>query len=341
MNTLSTIGITMGDGAGVGPEIIVKALGDEELRKSAHLFVIGDAARLETAVKIVGSAARVTKISEVSDASSDPGVISVLDVSGLPADLPFGEVSSAAGEACYRYLVRAVELAEAGQIDAICTAPINKRALQDAGHMFPGHTELLAALTHTPEVSMMLQSPQLRVIHVTTHVGLRDAIDRINPALVERTIRRGHAALVRAGIASPRIGVCALNPHAGENGLFGNGEEESKIAPAIEAVRVDGIDAVGPVPADTAFFRAVRGDFDLMVAMYHDQGHVPIKVMGIDAGVNITVGLPVVRTSVDHGTAFDIAGTGRADERGMVEAVRQAISLAPRESENKRMTVVS
>src|SRR5919206_295866 len=200
-----------------------------------------------------------------------------------------------------------------------------------AGHNYPGHTEMLAALTGTPEVSMMLTAPKLRVIHVTTHIGLLDAVERIEPGLVERTILRGHAALVRSGISKPRIGVCGINPHAGEHGLFGRGEEEAKVAPGIEAARAKGAaGAEGPLPADTVFFRAGRGDFDLVVAMYHDQGHGPVKVMGLEAGVNITVGLPVIRTSVDHGTAFDIAGRGIADEGSLVEALRQAVDLAPR-----------
>jgi len=177
---------------------------------------------------------------------------------------------------------------------------------------------------------MMLVAPKLRVIHVTTHMGLLDAIARIEPGLVQRTILRGHDTLVRAGIAQPRIGVCGINPHAGENGLFGNGEEAIKIMPAITACRAQGLNVEGPLPADTLFFRAGRGDFDLVVAMYHDQGHGPIKVLGIEAGVNITVGLPVIRTSVDHGTAFDIAGKGIVDERSMLEALRQAIDLATR-----------
>ena len=177
---------------------------------------------------------------------------------------------------------------------------------------------------------MMLVAPNLRVIHVTTHIGLLDAVEKIEPGLVARTIARGHDTLVRAGIAQPRIGVCAINPHAGENGLFGRGEEAEKIIPAIEQCLAKGWRVEGPLPADTLFFRAGRGDFDLVVAMYHDQGHGPIKVLGIEAGVNITVGLPVIRTSVDHGTAFDIAGKGVVDERSMLEALRQGIDLAVR-----------
>jgi len=223
-----------------------------------------------------------------------------------------------------------------GRVDAICTAPLNKEALHAGGHKYPGHTELLAHLTGTPEVSMMLSAPSLRVIHVTTHIGLIDAIARIDPDLVLRTIRRGHDALVRAGIRQPRIAVCGINPHAGEGGLFGHGEEAAKVAPGIARARGEGIDAMGPLPADTTFFRAVRGDFDLVVAMYHDQGHCPVKVLGLDAGVNITIGLPVVRTSVDHGTAFDIAGTGAADERSLIEALRQAAQLATVRSDDGR-----
>src|SRR5205814_1944339 len=217
---------------------------------------------------------------------------------------------------------------------AICTAPLNKEALHAGGHVYPGHTELLAKLSNTPEVSMMLMTPKMRVIHVTTHIGLLDAIEKIEPGLVERTIRRGHEALGRAGITRPRIAVCGINPHAGEHGLFGRGEEEKKIGPAIESLRQRGIAVEGPLPADTLFFRAGRGDFDLVVAMYHDQGHGPVKVLGLEAGVNITVGLPFVRTSVDHGTAFDIAGTGKADERSMVQALRDAVAVAAAQQNN-------
>jgi 4-hydroxythreonine-4-phosphate dehydrogenase len=240
-------------------------------------------------------------------------------------------VSPAGGEAAYRFIECAAKLAMDGAADAICTAPLNKEALHAAGHIFPGHTEMLAHLCGIKEVSMLLVAPNLRVIHVTTHMALLDAIAMINPGLVERTIGRAQDTLVKAGIKNPRIGVCAINPHAGEHGLFSHGEEEEKIEPAIRKCQERGWNVEGPLPADTLFFRAGRGDFDCVVAMYHDQGHGPIKVLGIEAGVNITVGLPVVRTSVDHGTAFDIAGTGKADERSMLEALRQAIELAPKD----------
>jgi len=326
--SLPIIAVTMGDAAGVGPEIIVKALARDEVAARCHAVVIGDARRLEQAATICGLAVTIRRVAGPSGVAPPSGIIDCVDVGLIPPDLPFGQLSGLAGDAAYRYIEAAVRLAVDGQVDAICTAPLNKEALHAGGHRFPGHTELLAHLTGTPEVSMMLSAPGLRVIHCTTHIGLIDAIARIDPDLVLRTIRRGHDALVRAGIAAPRIAVCGINPHAGEGGLFGNGEEATKIVPAIERARTQGIDAIGPLPADTTFFRAVRGDFDLVVAMYHDQGHCPVKVLGLDAGVNITIGLPVVRTSVDHGTAFDIAGTGVADERSLIEALRQAAQLA-------------
>jgi 4-hydroxythreonine-4-phosphate dehydrogenase len=330
LNTKQTpvIGVTMGDGAGVGPECIVAALVDPVVLALCRPIVIGDAQRLRQAAGIMKISAEIVPIKTASEAVHGAGRINVIDLGLLPPDLPWGRLSAIAGDAAYRYIKLAAELALSGQIQAICTAPLNKEALHAGGHIYPGHTEMLAALTGTKEVSMMLSTPKVKVIHVTTHVGLIDAIARINPGLVERTILRGHEALVRSGTARPKIGVCAINPHAGENGLFGYGEEAEKIAPGIEAARAKGVDVHGPLPADTLFFLAGRGDYDLVVAQYHDQGHGPVKVLGIEAGVNITVGLPVIRTSVDHGTAFDIAGKGVVDTRSMVEALRQAVELA-------------
>lgn len=319
----------MGDPAGVGPEIVVKALARDDVARLCRAVVIGDVARLAAAALCCGLTPRIVAVRTPAEARDNgTGVINVIDLGGVPVDLPFGAVSAVAGDAAYRYIERAAELALSGEVQAICTAPLNKEALHAAGHIYPGHTELLAHLTGTAEVSMMLEAPGLRVVHVTTHIGIIDAIAKIDPGLIERTIRRAHATLVRSGIAAPRLAVCGINPHAGENGLFGHGEEAAKIDPAIATVRAEGIDAVGPLPADTLFFRARRGDFDCVVAMYHDQGHGPVKVLGLEAGVNITIGLPVVRTSVDHGTAFDIAGTGTADEQSMVEALKQAVNLA-------------
>ncbi len=327
--TRPVVAITMGDAAGVGPEIIMKSLAHAELYQRCRPLVIGDAARLEAAGAIVGSHLEVRAISGIKEARFEPGTVDCIDLKLIPNDLPWGRLSPVAGDAAFRYIEVATRLAVEGKVGVICTAPLNKEALHAGGHHFPGHTEILAALTNTPEVSMMLTAPNLRVIHVTTHIGLVDAIRTIEPGLVERTIVRGHGVLEKAGLPRQKIGVCAINPHAGENGLFGQGEEAEKITPAIEACRARGWDVEGPLPADTLFFRAGRGDFDMVVAMYHDQGHGPVKVLGLEAGVNITVGLPVIRTSVDHGTAFDIAGTGRADERSLLEALRQGIALAP------------
>ena len=323
------IAVTMGDGAGVGPEVVVGALIQENAYAACRPVVVGDLARLQQAADVLGLAPELVAVEGPEQAVFTPGRINVVDLGLLPADLPFGQLSPVAGHAAYEYIRVAAELAMAGRVQGICTAPLNKEALHSAGHVYPGHTELLAHFCGIEEVSMMLSSPKIRVIHVTTHIGLIDAIAKIEPGLVERTVRRGHDALVRAGIENPRIGVCGINPHAGENGLFGYGEEEEKIVPAIEVLQADGIDARGPMPADTAFFVAGRGDYDLIVAMYHDQGHGPVKILGIEAGVNITVGLPVIRTSVDHGTAFDIAGTGKVDVRSMIEALRQAAQMSP------------
>ena len=327
---LPIVAITMGDASGIGPEIIVKAMTRPEMAAWARILVVGDAERLREAAEITGSAVTVNALADPDAARYVAGVIDCIDVSVIPKGHPFGVVSPISGEGAYQFIKKAVELVQAGKAQAICTAPLNKEALHAAGRMFPGHTEMLAHLTGTPEVSMMLMTPTLRVVHVTTHLGLIDAINKIEPALVERTIARAHDTLVRAGIANPRIAVCAINPHAGENGLFGNGEEETKILPAVKATQAKGWDVEGPLPSDTLFFRAGRGDFDIVIAMYHDQGHGPIKVMGIADGVNITIGLPVIRTSVDHGTAFDIAGKGIASEDSLIEAVRQAALLSTR-----------
>ncbi len=326
-STLPLVAVTMGDPAGIGPEICVGALA-EGVARSCRPVVIGDAGRLRQAAEILGLPVEIAVIDSLDQATFTPGTIDTIDLGLVPDDLPWGKISPVAGDAAYQYIRVAAELAVRGEVAAICTAPINKAALHAGGHVYPGHTELLADLTGTPEVSMMLSTPKVKVIHVTTHVGLLDAVALIEPGLVERTIRRGQTAMLSAGIERPKIGVCAINPHAGENGLFGYGEEATKIEPAIATVRADGIDAYGPLPADTAFFLAGRGDYDLIVAMYHDQGHGPVKVLGIEAGVNITVGLPVIRTSVDHGTAFDIAGTGTASADSMVEALRQAAELS-------------
>jgi 4-phospho-D-threonate 3-dehydrogenase / 4-phospho-D-erythronate 3-dehydrogenase len=326
------IAITMGDAAGVGPEIIIKALEKKAIYDLCNPLVIGDSTILTRTLPITGSKLAIHSISETEEAKYEHGTIDCLDLNLLNELLPIGKISKEAGNAAFRYLEKAISLAKEIKIDAICTAPLNKEALHLAGHIFPGHTEILAELTGTEDFAMMLSAPKLRVIHVTTHVGLIKAVELINPTRVYNVIKLADETLKKAGIASPKIAVCGINPHAGENGLFGNGEEEEKIIPAVQKAVSEGIEVVGPLPADTLFYRATRGDFDIIVAMYHDQGHGPIKVLGLESGVNITVGLPIIRTSVDHGTAFDIAGKGIASEESLVEAIRQAIELAPKHS---------
>lgn len=325
------IGITMGDAAGIGPEIIIKALSSPETDDICRPIVIGDAKRLQEVIKLIDSNQTIHSIEDVSEASFSKGTINCIDLDILPEDLEFGQVSPIAGDAAFQYIKKSVDLAIQGEIQAICTAPLNKEALAKGGHPYPGHTEILAELTNTKDYSMMLSSPNLKVIHLTTHVGLKEAIDMITPERTETVIRLAHNVLKASSNKKPKIAVSGINPHAGENGLFGEGEEEEKLIPAIEKLQSEGVDVTGPHPADTLFYRAHRGDFDIVVACYHDQGHIPLKLMGFEDGVNITVGLNhgVIRTSVDHGTAFDIAGKNIADSRSMLAAIKSTVELVP------------
>jgi 4-phospho-D-threonate 3-dehydrogenase / 4-phospho-D-erythronate 3-dehydrogenase len=322
------IGITMGDAAGIGPEIIVKALAHQTVYDKCRPIVIGDKRVLEAARILLKREDLINSIHDLSSAGLKIGEIDCFDLDILSTALPYGRVSPIAGGAAYRYIEEAVSLATGNRIDAICTAPINKEALNMAGYPYPGHTEILAKLTNTQDFRMMFYSPRLRVILVTVHIGIIDAIHMINPDLVLKTILLASEALEEEGIASPKVGVCAINPHAGEGGMFGYREEENKIIPAVEFARKNNMDVIGPLPADTIFYRALRGDFDIVVSMYHDQGLIPLKTMGLDLGINITVGLPIIRTSVDHGTAFDIAGLGIADESNMIAAIIKAADYA-------------
>jgi 4-hydroxythreonine-4-phosphate dehydrogenase len=322
------IGITMGDPAGVGPEVIVKALQHDEVWEQCIPIVIGDEGQLRRAADFLQAPIAIVPVSSPAEVPTSKKGVFVLQTGHVSPDLPLGKVSPEAGEAAYQYIVRAVELAQAGAIDAICTAPLNKEALNSAGHQFPGHTELLGHLTGRKDFAMVLMGPDLRVAHVSTHVGLKKAIELVKQEREEKVIAIGAELLRRAGIAEPRIAVCGVNPHAGEHGLFGEGEEEREIVPAIAHMQEQGYNVSGPWPADTIFLRARHGEFDLVIAQYHDQGHGPMKVLGLETGVNVTAGLPILRTSVDHGTAFDIAGKGIADERSMLEAIRLAGQLA-------------
>ncbi len=328
------IAVTMGDPAGIGPEIVARTFAEEGFRDENRGLVVGDPEILERAAKLLELPLRVNEISEPEEVAFTPGTVDVLAVGEVPKDLPFGELDARAGDAAFRYVERATELASAGRLAAIATAPLNKEAMHLAGHKYPGHTEILAELTGTEDYAMMLVTDELKVIHVSTHVSLREAIERVRPERELAVIRLAHDALRKLGVENPEVAVAGLNPHAGENGLFGT-EDLERIAPAVEEARERGIEATGPWPPDTVLMRARRGEFDVVVVQYHDQGHIPVKLMGFDTGVNVTVGLPFFRTSVDHGTAFDIAGTGKAEHASMQAALDLARKLAGAEAEGR------
>jgi len=322
------IAITMGDPSGIGPEIIVKALGEERICEICRLIVIGDAGVMAAASKLVSPNLQVNPVDAITQASFRLGIIDVLDLKNIDINsLEHGKVDRDSGRAAVEYVKKAIDLAIKGDVDAIATAPLNKEAMNLAGFPYPGHTEILAETTGSKNYAMMLLAGSLRVVHVTTHISLRKACDQIKKERVATTIRLTDRAMKDLGIARPRIAVAGLNPHAGEGGLFGT-EEHDEIAPAVKECRSGGILAEGPFPPDTVFLRGKRGEFDAVVAMYHDQGHIPVKILGFEEGVNVTIGLPIIRTSVDHGTAFDIAWRGVADPRSMVEAIWVAAEMA-------------
>jgi len=329
--------ITMGDACGIGPEVAVAAWAAD---RGTDLRLVGDVGVYRRALQMVGLELPVARLASPGD-EAPPDCLPVWQPDGLPTSLldqPLGQISGVAGAAAARCIEAAVAEQRAGRSSALVTAPIHKEALHAAGVRFPGHTEMLQALCadgqgHVPPVRMMLANDELRVVLVTIHVALREAVDLITAGRVLQTLRITDAALKRAGIATPRIAVAGLNPHAGEGGLFGD-EEIQHIAPAIAQARSLGIDATGPYAPDTIFMRARHapprhvGEFDAVVAMTHDQGLIPVKYLGVEDGVNVTLGLPLVRTSPDHGTAFDIAGTGRADPSSMQAAIRMARQLS-------------
>ncbi|MCH3960112.1 MAG: 4-hydroxythreonine-4-phosphate dehydrogenase PdxA [Selenomonas sp.] len=322
------LGITMGDAAGVGPEIIAKALADPQIYEVARPVIFGDKKIMERAVQITGQALKCCSVAEPSAGGLSFGTIDIVDLDNLPADLPFAQLDARAGKAAYEYIAAAVACAMRQEIHAIVTAPLNKEALHMGGCPYPGHTEILGALTNTKDYSMMLVSGPLKVIHVTTHVSMREACDLVKKERVGTVIRLADETLKLMGIEKPRIAVAGLNAHCGEHGLFGT-EDDQEIAPAVKAAQALGIQAEGPIPPDSVFHRAAnKKEFDIVVCMYHDQGHIPIKVLGFETGVNVTVGLPCIRTSVDHGTAFPVAGTGRADSRSMTESLMLGAQMA-------------
>ena len=321
------LAITLGDPAGIGPEIVHTALAHPEVYDRCRPLVLGDRRILERAAPWVGLSPDFDVVSDPAEGRYEAGKIALLDLANAaPGDCPIGEVSAAAGRAAVEYVFRACDLAMAGAVDAVVTAPLNKAAMHRAGFDYAGHTELLTERTGAERVSMLLVGPALRVVHVSTHVALTEAIRRVKRQRVHEVIRIAADSCRALGIAEPRIAVAGLNPHASEGGLFGD-EEEREIAPAIADARAEGLRVSDPQPPDTVFLRATKGEFDIVVAMYHDQGHIPMKLLAFDSGVNVSVGLPIVRTSVDHGTAFDIAGTGKAREESLLAAIDVAIRM--------------
>jgi 4-hydroxythreonine-4-phosphate dehydrogenase len=318
------LAVTMGDPSGIGPEIVAKMY----LRRPGkrHWLVAGDPSVMEHAVSALSADTRVRTISSIDEAGFENGVLDVLASSRLSRLPPAGEISAASGQAAYDAIVAAIALARAGHVRGVVTAPINKEALAAAGQPYPGHTEILAQHGGALKVAMMLANDDIRTVLVTIHCSLAESIQRADFSAQMDAIRLAHAGAQALGISRPRVAVAGLNPHAGEGGLFGD-EEIRIIRPAIEAARAEGIDASGPWPGDTVFMQARTGRFDIVVAQYHDQGLIPVKYMGIAHGVNVTLGLPFVRTSPDHGTAFDIAGRGVADPSSLESAFDYALRL--------------
>ena len=335
------LGITMGDPAGVGPEITVKALQDPKVYESCKPLVVGDAAILERACGFVGAKCTIHPVADPSEGLYEHGTIDILDLGLLrPEDLAIGQVSAAAGDAAFQYVRKVIGLAMDGKVDATVTNPLNKEAMNLAGHHFSGHTEIYAHYTGTEHYTMMLAHKDLRVVHVSTHVSLREACDRVKKDRVLDVIRIANEGCKAIGIKEPKLAVAGLNPHCGENGLFGR-EEIEEIKPAIDAAKAEGIDAIGPCPPDSVFSQAIGGWYDIVVCMYHDQGHIPLKTVGFVydrekqewkavEGVNVTLGLPIIRASVDHGTDFYHAGKGNGNELSLVNAIKYAVKMTGR-----------
>jgi 4-hydroxythreonine-4-phosphate dehydrogenase len=318
----------MGDAAGVGPEVSAKALAEKEVYDFCNPIVIGDADVITKIVDMLKLNLTVNPVKSVDEAKFTYGTIDVFDLDNINInELKIGQVQTMCGKAAIEYIEKSVDLLKAGKIHAVSTGSINKEAIRAAGAKVPGHTEMYKNLTNTPKVTMMLASGKLHVFHVTIHVPLSKVPELITKDKVVETIELANNTLQDIGIANPKIAVSGLNPHASDGGLFGD-EEEKEIAPAVEEAKKLGINASGPIPPDTVFLRAYRGEFDGAVAMYHDQGHIASKLLEFEGGVNVTIGLPVIRTSVDHGTAFDIAGKGIADPKSMIEALKLAQKMA-------------
>ena len=333
------IAISMGDPAGIGAEITVKALQGRGISEKCVPVVVGDSAAIRDAIRFCRLDLKVEEIEEPAEARDEDSVINLIDLKLLsPGGWEYKKAAAHTGEASFRYVVKSIELAMSGKADAVVTGPISKEAINMAGHHYSGHTEIFAGYTGTGSYGMLLSGGGLRVIHVTTHMSLEEACRTISQQRVYRAIRLAEYSMKLLGIEHPRVGVAGLNPHASENGLFGTQERES-IIPAVEQAAAEGIEVSGPVPPDTVFVKALGGQFDIVVAMYHDQGHIPIKLCGFRmdpetgkytsmSGINCTIGLPFIRSSVDHGTAYGKAGEGRANPDSMVEAIEAAVIMS-------------
>ena len=322
------IAITMGDPCGIGPEVVVKALADPGVYASCRPLVVGNIYAMERALEITGLPLRLNEPRDPSSAGQDPQVIDVLDIKNLnPEDITVGEISPACGKAAMEWVTRAGELAVEGIVAGLATAPLNKEAASLAGYQSIGHMELLQELTGAKIVATMLLAKNLRVVHLSTHRSLRIACDYVKQDRILDFLQLTHDSFVNWGFPHPKIGAAALNPHGSDGGLLGN-EEAEEIAPAVAVARERGIDVTGPVPADVIFHQAIQGRYDAVLAMFHDQGHIPVKVYGFEESITANLGLPFVRTSVDHGTAFDIAGQGIASAVSMLESIRLAVGLA-------------
>jgi 4-phospho-D-threonate 3-dehydrogenase / 4-phospho-D-erythronate 3-dehydrogenase len=322
------LAVTLGDPTGTGPELITKAFADPAVRAVCRPVVVGDAAVVEAALALTRVSAAVRVIRGVNESADDPKSIDVLDLANVDlARLERGKISADAGRAAYEAIKRAVKLTQAGEAQAVVTSAINKAALHAAGFHYDGHTELLAELCGKPKVTMMLVAGKLRVCHVSTHVSLATAIARVRPERILQVIELAHHGVRQLGVAAPHLAVAGLNPHAGEGGIFGT-EEIEFIAPAVAEANRRGFRVSGPFAGDTVFFRTLQGEFDGAIAMYHDQGHVAAKMLGIWQGVNVTLGLPIIRTSVEHGTDFANAGQGTGDPRSLVQALQLAATMA-------------
>ena len=322
------IGITMGDPCGIGPEVVVKALADPQVYATCRPLVVGNVFAMEQAVALTGLPVKIKEVNDLTLPGDEPGVIEVVDIHNLnPEDITVGEINPVCGKAAMEWVTKAGQLALAGVVDALATAPLNKEAASLAGYKSIGHMELLQELSKSKLVATMLMAKNLRVVHLSTHRSLSHACDLVKKDRILEYLELTHESFVRYGFKNPRIGTAALNPHGSDGGIMGN-EESAEILPAVKAAQSQGINAVGPVPADIIFHQAIQGQYDVVLCMYHDQGHIPVKVYGFEESITANLGLPFIRTSVDHGTAFDIAGQGIAFHESMLESIRLAIALA-------------